>query len=176
MLLAGAQKSRQTSSWSLFSIYSHLVDEAARSAGHGPHLMFDVHLILAVLRVSQYLTQISCVAGLTHPLLHCDKFALLLHIPDSDSDTPHVSVLLHHVMSLLFSLILLLLSSETYHTPGTYISLVGKNALLHSHTSLLLSWGFSFSALTPFPVYTRCQDEFSALTVSDLAWGLRAAG
>src|SRR5436305_9937975 len=110
--------------------------------------MSDAHLILVVQRVSQHLTQISCVAALTHLLLHCGRYALLLHIPDLDNDTPHVPVLLHHLMLLLFSLRALLLSSVIYHTPGIYVSPVGKNALLHSHTSLLRAFGFSFSALT----------------------------
>src|SRR5436305_1794245 len=105
------------------------------------------------------------MAGLTHLLLHCGMYALLLHIPDSGSDTLHVSVLLHHLMSLLFSLILLLLSSVIYHTPGIYVSQVCKNALLRSHTFLLRAFGSSFSHLTPSLVYTLCQDDFCALTV-----------
>src|SRR5436305_8255342 len=101
--------------------------------------MFGADLISVVLLVSQYLPRISYEAVLAHLLLRYGMYALLLHIPDSDSDTLHVLALLHRLMSPLFSLILLLLSSVTYHILGTYVSLVGKSALLHSHTSLLLS-------------------------------------
>src|SRR5437762_14280495 len=57
-------------------------------------------------------------------------------------------------MSPLFSLILLMLSSETFDNLDTCRSLAGRNALLLSRTSWLVSRGLSFLFTTPSLQFT----------------------
>src|SRR5204862_7276375 len=67
---------------------------------------------------------------------------------------PPCVILITPLMSPLFSLILLMLSSETFDNLDTCRSLAGRNALLLSRTSWLVSRGLSFLFTTPSLQFT----------------------
>src|SRR5204862_7314755 len=67
---------------------------------------------------------------------------------------PPCVILITPLMSPLFSLILLMLSSETFDNLDTCRSLAGRNALLLSRTSWLVSRVLSFLFTTPSLQFT----------------------